>query len=92
VALGLAIGLGYPILAARASNARVGRWVVEESKSPDVTRIQRTVEMTQLGLVPPWTQVSPWPGVALGGGMVALGLLLLKARRRDRSGPKISAR
>lgn len=86
VLLGLLVGLGYPVLAVRASNANVAEWHARELKSAayDLARIHRLMDMTRAGLVPAWTQVSPWPGVALGGGLFALGVIVLAVRRPKR--------
>lgn len=92
VVSGLVVGLGYPVLAARESNANVSRWVVDESRSMDSGRVQRVVEMTQQGLVPAWTQVSPWPGVAAGGVLLAFGAIALGTRPRERSADKSGTR
>jgi hypothetical protein len=88
VLLGLVVGLGYPVLALKWSAENVSEWSLRETKDAaaglDMARLRHLMDMTRRGLVPSWTQVSPWPGVALGGGLFALGVLVLAVRRPER--------
>jgi uncharacterized membrane protein YedE/YeeE len=88
VLVGLFVGLGYPILAMKWSTENAREWILRESKAAatgyDTKRLRQLMAAPPLHLMPPSTHVSPWPGVALGGGLFALGLIVLAVRRPER--------
>ena len=87
VLVGLVVGLGYPILAMKWSTENARDWILAESKTAkgyDTKRLRQLMAAPPLNLMPPSTHVTPWPGVAVGGGLFALGVIVLAVRRPKR--------
>jgi len=42
--------------------------------------------MLRRGVVPAWTQLSPWPGVIAGAALAGFGVLILAIRRPESTG------
>lgn len=79
--LGPRFVLGYIGMARLATSHNIDQWIKMEEASYSWARIMRVGEMLSNGLVPAWTQVSPTPGIAVGLGMTAFGVVLLAIRR-----------
>lgn len=84
VVVGVLIAIASPFYASRESDRLVDRWYNESVGSNDLARVQATVTMLRRGLVPAWTQVSPWPGVIAGAALAGFGVLVLAIRRPER--------
>ena len=83
---GVFIASAYPFYASRESDRLVDRWYNESVGSNDLARVQATVAMLRRGLVPAWTQISPWPGMIAGAALAGFGVLILATRRPEPTG------
>ena len=85
ILLGPIIVVGSVRYAHQESTTRQDAWHRTESETAlqtlDAARAQRHWQMIQEGLVPAWTVVDPWPGMLVGIGCSAFGILLLAIRR-----------
>jgi hypothetical protein len=83
VVAGVLVGIASPFYASRESERLVDRWYNDGMGSNDLARLQNLTEMLRQGLVPTWTQVSPWPGVVAGAALAGFGVLVLAIRRPE---------
>jgi hypothetical protein len=77
ILFGPAIAVGSAVYAKQESRQRQDAFFKAESESGSIARIERSMQMLQSGLVPAYTVVDPWPGILVGIGCSAFGILLL---------------
>jgi hypothetical protein len=94
ILLGPVIAVGSGLYAAIESDRLMGIWLRDEAASMSVARISRSIQMYKKGLAPTWTIVDPWPGVLVGLGCSAFGILLVaivgSRPRRETDPPDLS--
>jgi hypothetical protein len=93
VVLGLILVVGYPMLAAVEYNANVSQWAAEGKARTSAARARRQPTDRELAedyvhalrYVDRTPKPASWtPGLALGGGLFALGVIVLEVRRPER--------
>jgi len=59
-------------------------WIQRELRSQNAARFRRLIRDIDEEVRPAGVIVSPWPGVAAGGCVTALGIIVLANRRPER--------
>ncbi len=85
VVVGLLLMPGSWFYAQQESGHAVKAWERKVEANPE--KIGPTTRLLMYGPSPDWVDVSPWPGVLVGGGATVFGVLLLAIRRPERETP-----
>jgi hypothetical protein len=83
VGLGPVFAIAYVIVASVMTSQNIDAWVKAENQSMSAARSAYVVDMLSRGLVPTWTVVAKWPGMLIGAGTTAFGVLILAIRRSE---------
>jgi hypothetical protein len=83
VGLGPVFAIGYAFVAGMMTSQNIDAWIKTENQSMSMARSARVLEMLNSGLVPAWAVVPKWPGMLIGVGITAFGILVLAIRRSD---------
>ena len=83
---GLVLAIGWGSYAYFESERRYATWWKREGLSVDFRTWTRAAAIRDAGERPAWTVVDPRPGVIVGAGVTAFGILLLAIRRPEKEG------
>lgn len=81
IIIGLVIAVGAFPYANQATLTNIDAEIEVARRSLDIVRIARLLRMLDEGKAPASAVVSPWPGILVGGGLFALGMIILAIRK-----------